>query len=29
MEGNAKLMIQIAWETSKDDEQSSRTNQKS
>jgi len=28
MEGNAKLMIQIAWGTSKDYEQSSRTNKK-
>jgi len=29
MEGNAKLMIQIAWGEFKDGERSSRTNQKS
>jgi len=28
MQGNAKLIIQIAWETLKDGERSSRTNQK-
>jgi len=28
MEGNAKLMIQITWGKFKDDERSSRTNQK-
>jgi len=28
MEGNAKLLIQITWGTSKDDERSSRKNQK-
>jgi len=28
MEGNVKLMIQISWGTSKDDERNSRTNQK-